>query len=57
VDLVGLTEIGRMLGVTRQRAHQLASEAGFPKPAATVASGRVWKRQDVERWARKVGRL
>jgi prophage regulatory protein len=57
MDLVGVTEIGRMLDISKQRAHQLAAEPGFPKPAATITAGRVWKRADVEKWARKAGRL
>ena len=57
MDLIGITEVGRILEVSKQRAYQLSQVDGFPKPAATLATGRVWKRADVERWARKAGRL
>ncbi|MDA8296879.1 MAG: DNA-binding protein [Actinomycetota bacterium] len=57
VDLVGLTEIAAMLGVSRARAHQLAESDGFPVPVSEIAAGRIWRREDVERWARETGRL
>ena len=46
-----------MLGLSRQRVFQLTSAAGFPPPAAVLAAGKVWKRADVEEWARAHGRL
>ena len=52
--LVGISEIGGMLGVTAQRAIQIASSyPDFPLPEVTLASGRVWSRAKVERWIRK----
>jgi predicted DNA-binding transcriptional regulator AlpA len=57
VDLMGLKEIAELLGVSIQRAHQLAATAGFPAPLGETSSGRVWKRADVEKWAKKAGRL
>jgi prophage regulatory protein len=52
--LVGLAEIAAMLGVTRQRAGQLARDYDdFPKPVAELASGRIWERAAVEAWAKK----
>ncbi len=56
MDLVGLTEIAEMLGVSPQRVDQLAATESFPKPVAELAAGRVWKRADVERWAKATGR-
>jgi prophage regulatory protein len=51
--LVGLAEVAAMLGISRQRAGQVAKEyADFPAPVAALASGRVWERADVEAWAR-----
>lgn len=55
--LVGVTEIAAMLGVTRQRADQLTRRGDFPKPEATISAGRIWKKKDVERWARQKGRM
>ncbi|HEY8720116.1 DNA-binding protein [Pengzhenrongella sp.] len=56
MDLVGITEIARMLNVSRQRAHQLAQTEGFPAPAAELSSGRVWETAGVEAWALASGR-
>lgn len=56
LDLVGLAEIGAMLGVSRQRVDQLARSKGFPDPVATISAGRIWLREEVERWAEQTGR-
>jgi hypothetical protein len=47
---VGVTEIGEMLGVSRQRANTLARRPDFPEPLARTKAGRVWKREDVVKW-------
>ena len=50
--LVGLTEIATLLGVTRQRAGQIARDyEDFPAPVAELASGRIWETAAVEGWA------
>ena len=54
---MGLTEIGALLGVSRQRAHQLANSYGFPEPVARLAQGPVWETDAIESWARESGRL
>lgn len=56
MDLVSTPEIAVMLGVTRQRIDQLARTEGFPVPAAELAIGRVWLRQDIEAWMSATGR-
>jgi prophage regulatory protein len=56
VRLVGVREVGKLLGVSRQRADQLVRTKGFPDPIAELASGRVWERTSVVRWARGTGR-
>jgi predicted DNA-binding transcriptional regulator AlpA len=50
---IRLIEIAELLGVTKQRAHQIAEERGFPAPLAEDARGRVWSRREVAVWARK----
>jgi predicted DNA-binding transcriptional regulator AlpA len=55
--LVGSAEIGVMLGVGRQRVQQLIGRDDFPEPEVTLAMGKVWKRADVEAWARDHGRV
>jgi len=59
-ELVGISEVATILGVTRQRASALQGVAGFPAPVAVLASGPVFRRGDLSRfeesWARKPGR-
>lgn len=55
--LVGLTEIATMLGLSRQRVHQLTQEdATFPKPTVILKAGLIWERAAVEAWAERTGR-
>ena len=56
-QLVNLSDIGRLLGVSRQRAAQLAARDDFPEPAGMMGRGKVWRHRDVEKWARGMGRL
>jgi hypothetical protein len=46
-----------MLEVSRQRVDQLARREDFPAPEVELASGRVWEREAVEKWAKATGRL
>lgn len=55
--LVGSAEIGRMFGVGRQRVQQLINSKDFPEPEVILEMGKVWKREDVEAWARAKGRV
>lgn len=50
-------EIAELLGITRQRVDQLSRTEAFPAPVAELAIGRVWRRMDIEAWARETGRL
>lgn len=50
--LVGVAEIAEMLGVTRQRVHQLTRTEGFPEPEAVLSAGTIWRREAVEEWAK-----
>jgi predicted DNA-binding transcriptional regulator AlpA len=50
-QLLRVIEIAEYLGVSKQRAHQLAAERGFPKPARRPRSGRLWEPRVIERWA------
>lgn len=51
MDLVSVFEVAQILGVSRQRVYQLIARGGFPEPVATLAVGRIWTREDIERWA------
>jgi prophage regulatory protein len=53
---IGPHEIAVMLNVTRQRVMQLRARADFPKPWATLATGHIWRAEDVTAWAEVTGR-
>lgn len=60
-ELLSATDVAELLGVSRQRVHQLHSEhADFPAPYARLSSGPIWTRPVVEAfdqaWTRKPGR-
>jgi predicted DNA-binding transcriptional regulator AlpA len=56
-DLAGTAEIAEMIGTVRQYVDRLSREDPlFPKPVATLKSGRIWKRADIEKWAKATGR-
>jgi predicted DNA-binding transcriptional regulator AlpA len=44
--------IAEVLGLSKQRAHQIAKETGFPEPVNEDVRGRLWDRREVERWAK-----
>jgi predicted DNA-binding transcriptional regulator AlpA len=48
-----LSYIARYLGVSKQRAHQLAAEGRLPSPAGEDHRGRYWRPSEVRAWARK----
>jgi hypothetical protein len=58
--LLGVAELASYLGVSKQRASELARSAKFPQPAVTLASGPVWLETQVMRyvsdWERRPGR-
>ena len=54
--LLGNAEIGRLLGVGRQRVSQLTSRPDFPAPRAVLAMGSIWALTDVQAWAERAGR-
>ncbi len=43
-------ELAEMLGVSRQRVHQLATEPSFPAPIAHLKCGRIWDLLQVAQW-------
>jgi prophage regulatory protein len=52
-ELLGASDVARLLGVSRQRVYQLLEEReDFPRPAAELARGALWRRHEVEAWAR-----
>lgn len=60
-ELLAATDVAELLGVTRQRVHQLHKARGdFPAPYVRLGSGPVWTRPAIEAfntgWSRKGGR-
>ncbi len=59
-EIVSAGEVAEILGVSRQRVHQLAKSAGFPAPLLSLRTGPLWHavaiRKFAEGWERKPGR-
>jgi hypothetical protein len=51
LELVGLSEVGVILGVSRGHARNMRRWKQLPEPSADLACGPVWHRGDFERWA------
>lgn len=57
VEILGITEVAALLGVSRQRVDQLShTDPDFPEPVTTLGRGRLWERKGIEKWARESGR-
>jgi len=57
-ELVGAAEIGERLGSAPRTVHAWRRRhPDFPEPVAELTSALVWNWPDVERWARKTGRI
>lgn len=50
MQLGGVSEVARFLGVTSQRVSQLKHQRGFPAPIAELSAGPVWDLGQIERW-------
>jgi len=50
--LVGVAEAAAVMGWDKRRVVTYLDRGSFPAPVATLASGRVWRRDDVESFAR-----
>jgi len=55
-EILGVAELGKVLGVNRARVSQLIAKPWFPKPAVRLAMGPVWHINDIERMASETGR-
>ncbi|HJQ72834.1 MAG TPA: hypothetical protein VJ887_05430 [Actinomycetota bacterium] len=57
---LGVSEVARELGVSRQRVFELRRSDAFPAPIADLAAGPVWKGSSLQRfiegWERRPGR-
>ena len=52
-DLVGVAEAAEILGWDKRRVFTYISRDSFPEPVAYPASGRIWRRADIEGYARE----
>lgn len=50
---MGAHEIRMRLGVSRQRVEQLMKRPDWPEPFETLATGRIWRAEDIEAWIRE----
>jgi hypothetical protein len=59
-DLVSVPEAAEILGVSPQRAHELAGSTSFPKPMYELRTGKLWLKTAIDAYAehrqRKPGR-
>jgi prophage regulatory protein len=51
-ELVSRSEIAALLNVTSRTVQRYTSRPDFPEPVGRLKAGRVWRRRDVEAWAR-----
>lgn len=47
-DLLGTSEVAKMLGVSKQRIHALRKKPTFPKPIVTLAATPIWSAVDIK---------
>lgn len=50
--LAGVAEAAAIMGWDKRRVITYLNRKAFPEPIASLASGRVWRREDVEAFAR-----
>lgn len=51
-DLVGFAEVVGTLKVPRRTAARYVKRADFPAPFVRLASGPIWLRRDIQKWAK-----
>lgn len=51
-DLAGFAEVAGMLRVPRRTAARYVKRPDFPAPFVRLASGPIWLRGDVQKWAK-----
>jgi predicted DNA-binding transcriptional regulator AlpA len=57
VEVLGVTEVTALLGMSRQRVDQLSHrDSEFPEPVTTLGRGRLWEKAAIEKWAQETGR-
>jgi predicted DNA-binding transcriptional regulator AlpA len=54
LDLVGLAEVAEMLKTSTRQALRWTHRDDFPEPVARLRATPVWRRSDVEQWAKQL---
>jgi predicted DNA-binding transcriptional regulator AlpA len=52
-ELVGFTEVAQLLTVAESTAARYIKRPDFPEPVGRLARGHVWRRRDVDSWAKR----
>jgi hypothetical protein len=52
LELAGLAEVAEVCRVAKRTALTYTKRPDFPEPLDRIASGPVWRREDVEAWAK-----
>ena len=52
-SLAGVAEAAEILGWDKRRVITYLNRGSFPEPITSLASGRVWLREDIEAYARE----
>lgn len=52
-ELVSLSDIARMDGVSRQNAYSWSITKRFPTPVVTVGKQRLWAKKDIDKWLKE----
>ena len=51
-SIAGVAEAAEILGWDKRRVITYISRGSFPEPLTSLASGRIWLREDIEEYAR-----
>jgi prophage regulatory protein len=57
VELIGMGELIKLMGVSRSRVAQISSRTDFPAPVASLIMGSIWNLDDIRAWAEQRGRV
>jgi len=52
-ELLGITDICRLLDRSKPVVRKYIARPDFPKPLGETAAGRVWRKSDVDRWVKR----
>lgn len=52
-DLLGTSEVAKVLGVSKQRIHALRKKPSFPKPIVVLAATPIWTASDIQQFLKE----